>query len=126
MDSGTSGAGHMNLRGLVLPLIDLRAMFCIDGQAGRRQSVVVVQSAGRRVGIVVDDLLGEMQAVIKPLSRLFNRLQGIGGSTILGNGKVALILDVAGLVECSLALSGKMNSTQDATARSIKSASARP
>jgi two-component system chemotaxis sensor kinase CheA len=92
-------AGHLNLHGSVLPLVRLRSMFEIRGAAGRRQSVVVVRCAGRRVGIVVDELLGELQAVIKPLSRLFSRLQGIGGSTILGNGKVALILDVAGLVE---------------------------
>jgi two-component system chemotaxis sensor kinase CheA len=73
--------------------------------------VVVVRSAGKRVGIVVDELLGELQAVIKPLSRLFSQLQGIGGSTILGTGKVALILDVPGLVERTNSI---RQSTEDA------------
>jgi two-component system chemotaxis sensor kinase CheA len=72
-------------------------VFEIAGQSGRRQSVVVVKSAGKRVGIVVDELLGELQAVIKPLSKLFEQLQGVAGSTILGNGNVALILDLPGL-----------------------------
>jgi two-component system chemotaxis sensor kinase CheA len=92
-------AGHINLHGSVLPLIRLREMFAIEGRAGRRQSVVVVRCAGKSVGIVVDDLMGELQAVIKPLSKLFSQLQGIGGSTILGTGRVALILDIPGLVE---------------------------
>jgi two-component system chemotaxis sensor kinase CheA len=91
--------GHIALHGSVLPLLRLRDMFEIQRTAGRRQSVVVVRNAGRRVGIVVDELLGELQAVIKPLSKLFSQLQGIGGSTILGTGGVALILDIPGLVE---------------------------
>jgi two-component system, chemotaxis family, sensor kinase CheA len=101
LESGGTSAdavGHISLHGSVLPLIRLHEMFDIRQKGGRRQSVVVVRSAGKRVGIVVDELMGELQAVIKPLSRLFNQLQGIGGSTILGTGKVALILDVPGLV----------------------------
>ena len=94
-----ASAGHISLHGSVLPLIRLRDMFSIQQEAGRRQSIVVVRSAGRRVGIMVDELLGELQAVIKPLSKLFSELKGIGGSTILGSGKVALILDIPGLVE---------------------------
>ncbi len=90
---------HFSIHGSVLPLIRLREMFDIAHPRGRRQSVVVVRNAGKRVGIVVDELLGELQAVIKPLSKLFSQLQGIGGSTILGSGKVALILDIPGLVE---------------------------
>jgi two-component system chemotaxis sensor kinase CheA len=97
-DSG-SVALNINLRGTVLPLVRLREMFDIGGDVGRRQSIVVVNWAGKRVGIVVDELIGELQAVIKPLSRLFSGLRGIGGSTILGSGKVALILDVVGLVD---------------------------
>jgi two-component system chemotaxis sensor kinase CheA len=95
----TVSAGHISLHGSVLPLIRLRDMFSIKEDAARRQSIVVVRSAGKRVGIMVDELLGELQAVIKPLSRLFSELQGIGGSTILGTGKVALILDIPGLIE---------------------------
>jgi len=98
-EGSTEPPGHISLHGSVLPLVRLREMFDIREKQGRRQSVVVVRSAGKRFGIVVDDLLGELQAVIKPLSKLFSQLQGIGGSTILGNGKVALILDIPGLVE---------------------------
>jgi two-component system chemotaxis sensor kinase CheA len=95
----SASAGHISLHGSVLPLIRLRDMFSIQEEAGRRQSIVVVRSGGKKVGIVVDDLLGELQAVIKPLSKLFSELQGIGGSTILGSGKVALILDMPGIIE---------------------------
>ena len=63
-----------------------------------RHNVVVAQTAGQRAGLVVDALLGEYQTVIKPLGALFAHLQGISGSTILGNGEVALILDVPTLL----------------------------
>jgi two-component system, chemotaxis family, sensor kinase CheA len=98
-DGTAESALNFNLHGSVLPLIRLRTLFEIAGKPERRESIVVVHHAGKRVGIIVDELLGELQAVIKPLSRLFKQLQGIGGSTILGSGKVALILDVPGLVE---------------------------
>jgi two-component system chemotaxis sensor kinase CheA len=100
-------AGHINLHGSVLPLIGLREVFELSGHAGRRQSVVVVRSGNKTVGIVVDELLGELQAVIKPLSRLFKNLQGIAGSTILGSGEVALILDLPGLIERGQAWSNR-------------------
>ena len=88
----------LNLRGEALPFIRLRELFETDGEPPPRESIVVVQFGGRRAGIVVDQLMGEFQTVIKPLGRLFSNLRGIGGSTILGSGEVALILDVAALV----------------------------
>ncbi|SHN45358.1 chemotaxis protein CheA [Cryptosporangium aurantiacum] len=88
----------MDLRGEVLPFIRLRTMFGIDGQPARRQSVVVVEQSGQRTGLVVDALMGEFQTVIKPLGPLFARAKCISGATILGNGEVALILDVGPLV----------------------------
>jgi two-component system chemotaxis sensor kinase CheA len=93
---------YINLRGAVLPFVRLREMFAIRSSASRRESIVVIRSAGKRIGIVVDDLLGEMQAVIKPLSRLFSRIRGIGGSTILGTGQLALIVDVPSLLDLCL------------------------
>ncbi|WP_217705591.1 chemotaxis protein CheA [Peristeroidobacter soli] len=93
---------YINLRGQVLPFVRLREMFSIRSSASRRESIVVIRSGGKRIGIVVDDLLGEMQAVIKPLSRLFSRIRGIGGSTILGTGQLALILDVPSLLDLCL------------------------
>jgi two-component system chemotaxis sensor kinase CheA len=64
----------------------------------RRENIVVVQYAGHRAGLVVEQLLGEFQTVIRPLGAVFTGIQGISGFTILGNGHVALILDVPGLV----------------------------
>ncbi|MBS1145084.1 MAG: CheW-like protein:ATP-binding region, ATPase-like:Signal transducing histidine kinase [Proteobacteria bacterium] len=88
----------MNLRGEALPFIRLRELFEVPGECPPRESIVVIQFAGQRAGIVVDQLMGEFQTVIKPLGVMFSHLRGIGGSTILGSGEVALILDVAALV----------------------------
>ncbi|UZJ58079.1 chemotaxis protein CheA [Pseudomonas sp. KU26590] len=90
--------GYLDLRGEVLPLVDLREHFSHEGSAGRRQNVVVVRYAEHKAGLVVDDLLGEFQTVIKPLGKLFGALRGISGSTILGSGAVALILDIPALL----------------------------
>ncbi|MGC9183859.1 MAG: chemotaxis protein CheA [Thiomonas sp.] len=105
--------GYINLRGEVLPLLYLREALGVGADddlhtnrgghhpppnALPRRNVVVTQTAGQRAGLVVDALLGEYQTVIKPLGALFTHLQGISGSTILGNGEVALILDVPTLV----------------------------
>lgn len=89
----------INLRDEVLPLLRVRDVFEASGEPGRRENIVVVHCGGQRAGLVVDALLGEFQTVIKPLGKLFERLGGISGSTILGNGEVALILDVAALVQ---------------------------
>jgi two-component system, chemotaxis family, sensor kinase CheA len=90
--------GHMlNLRGEVLPFIRLREFFGVEGDEPQRENVVVIAAGGHKAGIVVDQLLGEFQTVIKPLGSLFRHLHGIGGSTILGTGEVALILDVQAL-----------------------------
>jgi two-component system chemotaxis sensor kinase CheA len=60
---------------------------------------VVVRCGEQKAGLVVDELQGEFQTVIKPLGKLFSALRGIGGSTILGSGEVALILDVPNLLQ---------------------------
>lgn len=93
----SSDRDFLNLRGEVLPFVRLREMFDIEGTPPARENVVVVQHAGQKAGIVVDRLLGEFQTVIKPLSSIFRHLRGISGSTILGSGDVALILDVQAL-----------------------------
>jgi two-component system chemotaxis sensor kinase CheA len=97
----TAVAGHSytDLRGQVLPFIRLRELFGLPGTAGPRENIVVVRHGGQRIGLVVDTLLGETQAVIKPLSRIFAQIRGISGSSILGSGEVALILDVPALME---------------------------
>ena len=98
-----SAESHLiNLRGEVLPFLRLREVFRIEGAFPPRERVVVVQYGDTRAGLVVDDLLGEFQTVIKPLGLLFQRVRGIGGSTILGSGEVALILDVPQLVQLAM------------------------
>ncbi|MDO9106713.1 MAG: chemotaxis protein CheA, partial [Methylovulum sp.] len=89
---------YMELRGEVLPFIRLRQLFRQQDAPGQRQNVIVVEHLGMKAGLVVDRLLGELQAVIKPLGKLFGHVQGVGGSTILGSGEVALIIDVAALL----------------------------
>jgi two-component system chemotaxis sensor kinase CheA len=98
---------YLNLRGEVLPFVRLRELFGIGGEIPSRQNVVIVQYAGEKAGLVVDALLGEFQTVIKPLGVLFKHLRGIGGSTILGTGEVALILDVPALVERAISIEGE-------------------
>ena len=109
LDAGAEAqhSDYLNLRGEVLPLVRLRELFRVGDKRARRQNVVVVHYAGRRAGLVVDELLGECQTVIKPLGVLFARLRGISGSTILASGEVALILDVAALVGAVTRHSGK-------------------
>ena len=99
LKENTADRDFLNLRGEVLPFVRLRQMFDIEGAQPARENIVVVQYAGQKAGIVVDQLMGEFQTVIKPLSTIFRHLRGIGGSTILGNGEVALILDVQALVQ---------------------------
>jgi two-component system, chemotaxis family, sensor kinase CheA len=97
--SSDNGQEYTNLRGQVLPLIRLHALFEISGAVGRRQSIVVIKHAGKRTGLVVDALLGEFQTVIKPLSKIFTRVECISGSAILGSGEVALILNAPAMVQ---------------------------
>lgn len=90
---------YVNLRGEVLPFVRLRDQFEVKSAACKRENIVVVQYGGQKAGFVVDELMGEFQTVIKPLGEVFRHLRGISGSTILGTGEVALILDVPALVQ---------------------------
>jgi two-component system chemotaxis sensor kinase CheA len=93
-----SGTGIINMRGSPLPFLRLRDVFQIPGPPPSYENVVVVRKGGTQAGIAVDVLQGESQTIIKPLAKFFRRLPGISGSSILGDGRVALILDVAGLL----------------------------
>ena len=92
------GHDYTSLRGQVLPFIRLRELFGIAGTPAKGENIVVLKYAGQKAGLVVDTLLGEFQTVIKPLGHIFNQVSCISGSTILGSGDVALILDVPALV----------------------------
>ena len=91
------GRSVVELRGEVLPVVCLRSLYGLDSVAPERISVVVVQCSSGPFGVLVDSLMGQHQTVIKPLGRLFKTLRGISGSSILGNGEVALIFDVVSL-----------------------------
>jgi two-component system chemotaxis sensor kinase CheA len=93
----SAGRHCLELRGAVLPVIRLRTLYTVDSALPDRVSVVVVNSSRGKYGIEVEVLLGQQQTVIKPLGRLFKTLRGISGSSILGSGEVALILDVSSL-----------------------------
>jgi two-component system chemotaxis sensor kinase CheA len=99
---------YVNMRGEVLPFVRLRDQFDVKTRAGKRENIVVVQYGGLKAGFVVDELMGEFQTVIKPLGNVFRHLKGISGSTILGTGEVALILDVPALVQLGVAQDEQM------------------
>lgn len=89
----------VTLRGEALPFINLRTLFDLPDRNMARKNMLVVQYAEHRIGLLVDELQGECQAVVKPLNKLFVKMKGLSGSAILGDGRIALILDVAHLVE---------------------------
>jgi two-component system chemotaxis sensor kinase CheA len=98
LQSRGQSSHYLDLRGEALPCLRLRNLLNLEGESSQRENVVIVQYGNRRAGLVVDRLLGEFQTVIKPLGQIFRHLRGFSGSTILGTGEVALILDVPTLV----------------------------
>jgi two-component system, chemotaxis family, sensor kinase CheA len=108
------GNNYIDLRGTILPLLNVGDFFDEAKNADARANIVVVHYAGRRYGFIVDELFGEFQTVIKPLGKIFAGLHGISGATILGSGKVALILDVPMLVSFILTLKGGSDEVKSA------------
>ena len=102
-------SNFINLRGEVLPYVRLSNLFNdndndneIDTAADKKahkENIIVTNYAGKKTGFIVNELLGEYQTVIKPLGDIFKGLKGISGSTILGTGEVAMIIDVPELVQ---------------------------
>lgn len=93
------GRNIANVRGEIVPYIRLRDQFFIAGSCPTIEQIVITRVEGNRVGFVVDQILGGHQTVIKNLGRCYRNAEGISGATILGNGTVALILDVSKLVD---------------------------
>ena len=100
------GGSILNNRGEILPYVRLRDVFGIDGVAEGIEQVVVANSEQGKVGFVVDTVIGDFQTVIKNLGKFYRDLEGISGATILGDGTVALILDLKRLA--SLATSNEV------------------
>jgi len=89
---------YLDQRNEALPFIRLREIFGERGSCHSRPRVVVVRFGTRRAGLVVDRIYGKCQTVIKPLGPLFSEVPAVSGSTIIGSGKVGMILDVPALV----------------------------
>jgi len=83
----------MVYHGKQLPLVDSRAFFGVPGERPAIDHVIVIEASGLQYGLVVDKILGGMQAVIKPLGKAFRNVQGLSGATIRGDGSIALIID---------------------------------
>jgi two-component system chemotaxis sensor kinase CheA len=97
-DVRSTGRSLITLRDQLVPFIRLRQMFATGLEPDPHQKIVVVSTGQERVGLVVDQILGDHQTVIKALSALHAEVGAFSGATILGDGGVALILDMAHLV----------------------------
>ncbi len=84
----------ISYRDELVPFISLRSVFQAGGDEPEIEQIVITNSQDMRVGFVVDQVVGDYQTVIKPLGRMFRDVEGLSGATILGDGTVALILDV--------------------------------
>jgi two-component system chemotaxis sensor kinase CheA len=94
------GKGELvDIRGDYIPLVRIYQLFDIPAEKTDPTDalVVVLQSTENRFGVLVDDVLGQTQAVIKSIDKNFRKIEGTSGATILGNGRVSLILDVHGI-----------------------------
>lgn len=102
----------LQVRDALVPLVRLGDLFEVADATtdACRGTVVVIEDDGRRVGLLVDQLLGKEEVVIKPLGQAFSHLRGVAGGAILGDGRVGLILDASGILQ----LSGHQNSGQAA------------
>ena len=98
-DSRSHGCSFLNIRGDLVPYLRLRELFKTTTPPDPYQKVVIVSSGAQRIGLVVDQVIGNHQTVIKSLSKLHADSATFSGATILGDGSVALILDVAHLVD---------------------------
>ncbi|GFE56677.1 chemotaxis protein CheA [Geobacter sp. AOG1] len=96
----TRAHGHhlADVRGRIIPYVPLREHFGIAGERPEIEQIVIADIEGKRVGLVVDYVIGEHQTVIKSIGKMFREVRGVSGATILGDGSVALILDVQQLV----------------------------
>jgi two-component system chemotaxis sensor kinase CheA len=88
------GRRIINVREDAIPYLSLRKLFHINGGVSAIEKVVIVSIDGQRIGFVVDDVVGEHQTVIKSLGSIYRNLENISGATLLGDGSVALILDI--------------------------------
>ncbi|MBF0565409.1 MAG: chemotaxis protein CheW [Nitrospirae bacterium] len=82
-----------------MPYICLNELFHETNQGGKCAHLVIVHYAGQKVALAADNLLGDIQVVIKSLGKMYKDLDGVSGATILGDGAVALVIDVPGIIK---------------------------
>ncbi len=94
----------LNIRGNLLPIVRLHNLYNVKPKKTNpwEALILIVEGEGRRCGVLVDDLLGQQQIVIKSLGEQFRNVRGVSGSAILGDGCVSLILDVGGIMNMAL------------------------
>jgi len=93
------GRHMVSIRGDLIPYIRLRELFQINGTRPAIEKIVIVEADGHRVGFVVDQVIGGHQTVIKSLGKAYEKAEEFSGATILGDGTVALILDIHKLIQ---------------------------
>ncbi len=93
-----NGRNVTSVRGDLISYIDLRQLFHIESEAPPIEKIVIVQHEEQRVGLVVDRVLGTHQTVLQSLGRFFRKIDVVSGATIMGDGRVALILDISAVV----------------------------
>jgi len=99
-EAGASRGRHLaHIRGELIPYVHLRRHFNIKGERAKIEQIVVTHVDGNRIGFVVDEVIGQHQTVIKNLGHMYRNVKEISGATILGDGTLALILDVPCLIE---------------------------
>lgn len=90
------------LRGEMIPVVNLHEVFHFENDDNPMQEIVIVKNADERVGLLVDRVLGHQQTVIKPLGKVYKDAIGVSSATIIGDGTVALILDIPGIIKYAL------------------------
>jgi two-component system, chemotaxis family, sensor kinase CheA len=108
---GSDARNLLNIRGDLVPFLRLREMFAATVPPDPYQKVVIVASGDQRVGLVVDQIIGDHQTVIKSLSRMHADVPTFSGATILGDGTVALILDIVNLIAAGRALEQRLKAS---------------
>ena len=114
--NNSRGRNFLDIRGELVPFVRLRETFNTPGEPDSHQKVVIVSSGDGRVGLVVDQIIGNNQTVIKQLSKLHSTLKAFSGATILGDGNVALILDTVHLVGVGQVIEDKFKAEQQGRA----------
>ena len=96
--NANNGRNLVNVRGELVPYVRLRDQFQVAGAAPAIEKVVIATHNRQRIGFVVDRVLGSHQTVIQSLGKMYEDIEVVSGATIMGDGRVALILDIAGIV----------------------------